>query len=104
MHPDVLAALIDDIGIPTIAGRTAAIRQHVLGMPAPVVVEGSAGGSEGPFVDGVVHICVALVPTVGVRKVVEETVHDGFGQEPAVTDVVVDLFLGHDVPVGGLQT
>jgi hypothetical protein len=30
MHPDALAALINDIGIPTIAGRTAAIRQHVL--------------------------------------------------------------------------
>jgi hypothetical protein len=39
MHPDALAALINDIGIPTIAGRTAAIRQHVLEMPAPVVAE-----------------------------------------------------------------
>ncbi|WP_327700681.1 hypothetical protein OG530_01240 [Streptomyces decoyicus] len=39
MHPDVLAALINDIGIPTIAGRTAAIRQHVLEMPAPAVAE-----------------------------------------------------------------
>lgn len=39
MHPDALAALINGIGIPTIAGRTAAIRQHVLEMPAPVVAE-----------------------------------------------------------------
>jgi hypothetical protein len=39
MHPDALAALINDIGIPTIAGRTAAIRQHVLEMPASVVAE-----------------------------------------------------------------
>ncbi|MGA5132691.1 hypothetical protein ACPCTO_23095, partial [Streptomyces olivoreticuli] len=39
MHPDTLAALINDLGIPTIAGRTAAIRQHVLEMPAPVVAE-----------------------------------------------------------------
>ncbi|RYJ29059.1 hypothetical protein CU044_2152 [Streptomyces sp. L-9-10] len=39
MHPDALAALINDIGIPITAGRTAAIRQHVLEMPAPVVAE-----------------------------------------------------------------
>ncbi|MFI0219067.1 hypothetical protein [Streptomyces lydicus] len=39
LHPDVLAALLNDIGIPTTAGRTAAIRQHVLEMPAPVVAE-----------------------------------------------------------------
>ncbi|MFI6289885.1 hypothetical protein ACIBCM_35010 [Streptomyces sp. NPDC051018] len=39
IHPDVLAALLNDIGIPTTAGRTAAIRQHVLEMPAPVVAE-----------------------------------------------------------------
>ncbi|MFC4517772.1 MULTISPECIES: hypothetical protein [Streptomyces] len=39
MHPDTLAALINDLGIPTVAGRTAAIRQHVLEMPAPVVAE-----------------------------------------------------------------
>jgi hypothetical protein len=30
MHLGALAALINDIGIPTTAGRTAAIRQHVL--------------------------------------------------------------------------
>ncbi|WP_406500907.1 hypothetical protein OG936_40120 (plasmid) [Streptomyces sp. NBC_00846] len=36
LHPDVLAALLDDLGIPTTAGRTAAIRQHVLEMPVPV--------------------------------------------------------------------
>jgi hypothetical protein len=39
LHPDVLAALLNDIGIPTTAGRTAAIRQHVLEMPALVVAE-----------------------------------------------------------------
>lgn len=39
LHPDVLAALLNDLGIPTTAGRTAAIRQHVLEMPAPVVAE-----------------------------------------------------------------
>lgn len=37
--PDILAALLNDIGIPTTAGRTAAIRQHVLEMAAPVVAE-----------------------------------------------------------------
>ncbi|MFJ7497681.1 hypothetical protein ACIQZB_42630 [Streptomyces sp. NPDC097727] len=36
LHPDVLAALLNDLGIPTTAGRAAAIRQHVLEMPAPV--------------------------------------------------------------------
>ncbi|MFJ8210650.1 hypothetical protein [Streptomyces sp. NPDC096033] len=36
-HSDVLAALLNDIGIP--AGRTAAIRQYVLEMPAPAVAE-----------------------------------------------------------------
>jgi hypothetical protein len=35
MNPNVLAALVNDIGIPSIVGRTSAIRQHVLGMPAP---------------------------------------------------------------------
>ncbi|MEU9671097.1 hypothetical protein AB0E25_37180 [Streptomyces bobili] len=39
LHPDVLAALLNDLGIPTTASRTAAIRQHVLEMPAPVVAE-----------------------------------------------------------------
>ncbi len=37
MNPNVLAALVHDIGIPAIAERTSAIRQHLLGMPAPVV-------------------------------------------------------------------
>jgi hypothetical protein len=31
--------VINDVGIPTVAGRSAAIRQHVLEMPAPVVAE-----------------------------------------------------------------
>ncbi|MET4644503.1 hypothetical protein [Streptomyces sp. NPDC056707] len=39
MHPDVLAALINDIGIPATASRTAAIRQQVLEMSVPVVEE-----------------------------------------------------------------
>ncbi len=39
MHPEALAALVNDLGIPTIAGRGAAIRQHVLDMPAPVVAD-----------------------------------------------------------------
>jgi hypothetical protein len=39
MNPDALAALVNDIGIPTIAGRVSAIRQHVLEMPAPVVAD-----------------------------------------------------------------
>ncbi|MCW2933091.1 MAG: hypothetical protein JWM19_4053 [Actinomycetia bacterium] len=39
MNPNVLAELVNDIGIPAIAGRTSAIRQHVLGMPAPVVAD-----------------------------------------------------------------
>ncbi|MFI9809051.1 hypothetical protein ACIHEJ_32660 [Streptomyces sp. NPDC052301] len=39
LRPDVLAALLNDLGIPTTAGRAAAIRQHVLEMPAPVVAE-----------------------------------------------------------------
>ncbi|MGW0827127.1 hypothetical protein [Streptomyces sp. NPDC002845] len=39
MHPYVLAASINDLGIPTTATRAAAIRQHVLEMPAPVVAD-----------------------------------------------------------------
>ncbi|WP_331746269.1 hypothetical protein OG936_39720 (plasmid) [Streptomyces sp. NBC_00846] len=39
MHPDALSALINDLGIPTIASRVSAIRQHVLEMPAPVVAD-----------------------------------------------------------------
>jgi len=39
MHPETLAAHINGIGIPTVAGRAAAIRQHVLEMPAPVVAD-----------------------------------------------------------------
>ena len=37
MPSDPLAALVNDLGIPTVAGRASAIRQHVLEMPAPVV-------------------------------------------------------------------
>jgi hypothetical protein len=39
MHSDALAALVDDLGIPTVADRASAIRQHVLEMPAPVVAK-----------------------------------------------------------------
>lgn len=39
MNPNTLAALVTGIGIPVIAGRTSAIRQHVLEMPAPVVAD-----------------------------------------------------------------
>jgi hypothetical protein len=39
MCPDTLAALVNDLGIPTVAGRASAIRQHVLEMPAPVVAD-----------------------------------------------------------------
>ena len=37
MHPDALATLVNALGIPTVAARAAAIRHHVLEMPAPVV-------------------------------------------------------------------
>jgi hypothetical protein len=39
MHSDWLAALVNELGIPTTIGRTSAIRQHVLDMPAPVVAD-----------------------------------------------------------------
>jgi hypothetical protein len=39
MNPNVLAALVNDTGIPATAGRTSAIRQHVLELPAPVVAD-----------------------------------------------------------------
>lgn len=39
MHPDALAALVNNIGIPTVAGRASAIRRHVLEMPAPVLAD-----------------------------------------------------------------
>jgi hypothetical protein len=39
MNAGHLSALINKLGIPTIAGRSAAIRQHVLEMPAPVVAD-----------------------------------------------------------------
>jgi len=39
MNPNVLAALVNDIGVPTVTGRTSAIRQHVLELPAPVVAD-----------------------------------------------------------------
>ncbi|MEU5644343.1 hypothetical protein [Streptomyces milbemycinicus] len=29
MHPDALAALVNSLGIPTVAGRASANRQHV---------------------------------------------------------------------------
>ena len=39
MRSDYLAKLLNGIGIPTTAGRTSAIRQHVTEMPAPVVAD-----------------------------------------------------------------
>lgn len=39
MHPESLAALVNKLGVPTSAGRTAAIRQHLLDMPSPVVAD-----------------------------------------------------------------
>lgn len=39
MNSDSLAALVNDCGVPTIAGRVSAIRQQVLEMPASVVAD-----------------------------------------------------------------
>ena len=39
LYPEHLAALIHQLGVPTVAGRGAAIRQYVLDMPAPVVAD-----------------------------------------------------------------
>ncbi|SFI64093.1 hypothetical protein [Amycolatopsis regifaucium] len=39
MHPRSLGALVTKLGVPTTTGRTAAIQQHVLTMPAPVVAD-----------------------------------------------------------------
>ena len=39
MHPRSLGTLVTKLGIPTTTGRTAAIQQHVLTMPAPVVAD-----------------------------------------------------------------
>ena len=39
MNADSLSAQVNDIGVPTIGGRTAAIRKHVLDMPSPVVAD-----------------------------------------------------------------
>jgi site-specific recombinase XerD len=39
MHPERLATLINKLGVPTLAARTAAIRQHILDMPTPVVAD-----------------------------------------------------------------
>lgn len=39
MHPASLGALVTKLGVPTTAGRAAAIQQHVLTMPAPMVAD-----------------------------------------------------------------
>ena len=39
MHPESLAALVNKLSVPTQTARTAAIRQHLLEMPAPVVAD-----------------------------------------------------------------
>lgn len=36
MHPESLATLVNNLGVPT---RTATIRQHLLEMPAPLVAD-----------------------------------------------------------------
>lgn len=46
MRADYLARLLCEIGIPTAAGRTSAIRRHVLETPAPVVAD-ALGYSQG---------------------------------------------------------
>jgi hypothetical protein len=37
LRSDTLSALVHDLGVPATAGRAAAIRQHVLDLPAPIV-------------------------------------------------------------------
>jgi integrase len=39
LRPEYLAKLIHRIGVPTVASRGAAIRQHLLDMPAPIVAD-----------------------------------------------------------------
>jgi hypothetical protein len=39
MNPTTLAALAQEVGVPTVAGRIAAIRQHVQEMPGPIVAD-----------------------------------------------------------------
>ncbi|MFB7116175.1 hypothetical protein [Streptomyces sp. NPDC056190] len=39
LNPNSLSGLLNDRAIPTTAARTAAIRQQVLEMPAPVVAD-----------------------------------------------------------------
>jgi integrase len=39
LRPEHLAALVHELGVPTVAGRGAAIREHVLAMPAPIVAD-----------------------------------------------------------------
>ena len=39
LHPEHLAALVHQLDVPTVAGRSAAIREHVLDMPAPIVAD-----------------------------------------------------------------
>lgn len=37
LRSDTLSALVHELGVPATAGRAAAIRQHVLDLPAPIV-------------------------------------------------------------------
>ena len=39
LHPEHLAALVHELGVPTVAGRGAAIREHLLDIPAPIVAD-----------------------------------------------------------------
>jgi hypothetical protein len=39
MHPESLAGHLRQLGVPTGSARTAAIRQHIMDMPAPIVAD-----------------------------------------------------------------
>jgi hypothetical protein len=39
LRPEHLAALVHELGVPTVSGRATAIRQHVLVLPAPFVAD-----------------------------------------------------------------
>jgi hypothetical protein len=39
LRPEYLAILVCELGVPTVAGRGATIRQHVLDMPASIVAD-----------------------------------------------------------------
>jgi hypothetical protein len=68
MHPDALAALVNGLGIPTVAGRASAIRQHVLEMmPAPVVATTSPHQAGRPDRKHLEPVRLRRPPTVTIR-------------------------------------